>query len=331
MKMTRLGKDGPETSQFGIGAMSFAGIYGDATEEDSHAVLTACLEAGVSHIDTANVYGMGRSEDIIGTWLAANPGARDKFTIATKASITRRDGVRVYDNSLEHLEAELDKSLERLGTDHVDLFYVHRREAERPIEEVTEALAGLVRKGKTRAFGFSEIAPSSLRRASAVHHVAAVQSEYSLSTRSCELGLEQACAELGTTLVAFSPVGRSYLTDAPFGFERVSTNNFMKANPRFVQPNYDANIAITDRFRALARDMDISAAGLAIAWLIAKGDHVLPIPGTSSVAHLAELLEGTTRRLTAEDLARIEEVLPVGWAHGDRYTVDQWVGPERYC
>ena len=131
MKMTTLGQGGPACSQFGIGAMSFAGIYGDASEADSHAVLDACLEGGVSHIDTSNVYGMGRSEDIIGSWLAARAGARERMTIATKAGITRRDGVRVFDNSPEHLEAELDGSLKRLGVDHVDLFYVHRREADR--------------------------------------------------------------------------------------------------------------------------------------------------------------------------------------------------------
>ena len=331
MKTTSLGRGGPECSQFGIGAMSFAGIYGDASEAESHAVLDACLEAGVSHIDTSNVYGMGRSETIIGTWLAARPDARDKMTIATKAGITRRDGLRVYDNSLEHLEAELDGSLERLGTDQVDLFYVHRREKERPIEEVTEALAQLVAKGKTKTIGFSEIAPSSLRRAVTVHPVAAVQSEYSLSTRSPELGLVQACAEVGTTLVAFSPVGRAFLTDAPFGPEKVESFPFCKSNPRFQEPNYSANIQATDAFRTLAADMGLPAAGLAIAWLCAQGDHVLPIPGTKSVDHLAELLAGMTVTLSAEDLARIEQVLPVGWCHGDRYDDDQWIGPERYC
>ena len=331
MKTTTLGQNGPKISQFGIGAMSFAGIYGNATEAESHAVLDACMDAGVTHIDTANVYGMGRSEEIIGTWLAENPGMRDKITIATKAAITRRGGVRLFDNSPDHLEAELDGSLQRLGTDYVDLFYVHRREADRPIEEVTETLAALIGKGKIRAFGFSEIAPTSLHRAAAVHPVAAVQSEYSLSTRAPELGLLQSCAALGTALVAFSPVGRSFLTDAPFDAARRARTDFLKTNPRFVEPNLGYNLAATDRFRALARDMELSAAGLAIAWLIHKGDHVVPIPGTSSVQHLHELLEGTARDLSPEDMSRIEEVLPVGWCHGDRYNDAQWVGPERYC
>lgn len=331
MKMTRLGANGPEISQFGIGAMSFAGIYGNASEAESHAVLDACIASGVSHIDTSNVYGNGRSEDIIGTWLAANPGARDKTTIATKAGIANRDGARFFDNSAEHLEAELDSSLKRLGIDSVDLFYVHRREADRPIEEVAGTLAGLIAKGKTRAVGFSEIAPSSLRRAATETHIAAVQSEYSLSTRAPELGLVQTCAELGTALVAFSPVGRAFLTDTPFDTDKVQSMGFTRGNPRFTEPSYSANIAATDRFRALAADMGEPTAALAIAWLIAQGDHVIPIPGTKDTSHLAELVRGAEMELSDEDIARIEAVLPVGWACGDRYNEDQWIGPERYC
>ena len=331
MKTTTLGRDGPRVSQLGVGAMSFAGIYGDATVEESHAILDAAREAGVTHIDTSNVYGMGRSEEIIGAWLAARTGARGETTIATKAGITRRDGQRAFDNSRAHLESELDASLTRLGVDHVDLFYVHRREAERPVEEMAEALGAILTTGKTRAVGLSEVAPSTLRRAAAVTPIAAVQSEYSLSTRAPELGLVQTCRELGTTLVAFSPVGRAFLTDAPFPLEKAQRLAFTKANPRFLQPNYALNIAATDRFRALARERGEPAAALAIAWLIARGDHVLPIPGTKSVAHFAELVRGAEIDLTPSDLAAIERVLPVGWAHGDRYSDDQWVGPERYC
>lgn len=330
MKMTRLGPDGPDVSQFGIGAMSFSGIYGDASVDESHAVLDACREAGVTHIDTSNVYGMGRSEEIIGSWFAATPGARDAMVLATKAGISRRNGKRYFDNSPEHLEAELDASLKRLRTEAVDLFYVHRRNQDIPIEEVTGTLARLVEKGKTRAIGYSEIAPSSLRRAAAVYPVAAVQSEYSLSTRAPELGLVQTCAELGTTLVAFSPVGRSLLTDRPFSRERVEAMAFLSTNPRFMEPNYSANLAYARRFQALAAEMGEPAAALAIAWVISRGGHVLPIPGTRDVAHLEELLRGVAITLAPEDIARIEAVLPVGWAHGDRYNAEQWDGPERY-
>lgn len=330
MKMTRLGKDGPEISQFGLGAMSFAGIYGDATIEQSHSVLNACRSAGVTHIDTANVYGSGRSEDIIGKWFADTPAARDEMVIATKAGITG-NAERRFNNDLEHLETSLDASLQRLGVDCVDLFYVHRYDRAHSPEDVAGTLKRLIESGKTKAVGLSEVAPSTLRRAFSECPIAAVQSEYSLSTRAPELGLVQACADLGTSLVAFSPVGRAFLTDAPFSYEHAQTMAFTKNNPRFTGENYRANIAATDKLRALAAELGEPTAAIAIAWVIAQGKHVLPIPGTKNTAHLSELLRGTQIDLDAGMRARIEEILPVGWAHGDRYTAAQWDGPERYC
>lgn len=332
MQIRKLGANGADVSSLGIGAMSFANFYGPTTEENSYAILDAAMEAGVTHIDTSNVYGMGRSETAIGEFLKSRgQDARDHFVIATKAGISKdADGNRVFDNSPEHFEAELDKSLARLGVDCVDLFYMHRYQAERPIEEVAEALAALVKKGKTKSIGLSEIAPSTLRRAAAVHPIAAVQSEYSLATRAPELGLLQACEELGTAFVAFSPVGRSFLTDDPIPASRVPELEFLKVNPRFKQPNYDYNIAATDAFRALAAEMGMPAASLAIAWTLHKGDHVLPIPGTRSTAHFAELVKGAEVELSDTDVAKIEQVLPVGWAYGDRYSAGQWVGPERF-
>ena len=327
-----LGRSGIAVSAVGYGAMSFSDFYGPADEAGSHAILDAMRDLGMTHLDTSNVYGMGRSERWIGSYLARDPGARKDFVIATKAGIAQAaDGSRRLDNAPGYLEAELDASLARMGIDHVDLFYVHRREAERPIEEVAETLAALKAKGKVRAVGFSEIAPSSLRRAQAVCPVDAVQSEYSLQTRAPELGLVQACAELGVSLVAFSPVGRSLLTDTPIRPERVAQSRFLQANPRFQGRNHLENLAMTDRFRALAADRGEPAAALAIAWLLSRGAQVLPIPGTRSVAHLREVARGAALRLTPEDVARIEAVLPVGWAHGDRYDAVQWVGPERYC
>ena len=332
MKTVQMGRGGPEVSCIGYGAMSFAEFYGPTTEENSFAILRCCLEEGVTHLDTSNVYGMGRSERAIGQFLKDNPGTRDRFHIATKAAITRdADGNRFFDNSPEHLESELDKSLDKMGIECVDLFYVHRRQADRPIEDVAETLGGLVKKGKTRAIGFSEIAPTSLRKAHAVFPVAAVQSEYSLSTRSPEMGLVQTCADLGVALVAFSPVGRSLLTDAPLAAEIIPTLPFLKSNPRFVAPNYARNIELTQPLRALAAEMGVPTAGLANAWLLAQGEHVIPIPGTRSVAHFRECLAGAKLNLTEADLARVEKVLPIGWAHGDRYSPDQWIGPERYC
>lgn len=330
MKQINLGVNGPEVSQFGIGAMSFAGIYGSATMEESHAVLNSCRTAGVTHIDTANVYGNGRSEEIIGHWFANNPAARTDMVLATKAGITG-DATRRFNNDLVYLEASLDASLLRLGVDQVDMFYLHRYDRTYSPEEIAGTLKRLLETGKTRAVGLSEIAPSTLRRAFTECPISAVQSEYSLSTRAAELGLSQACAELGATLVAFSPVGRAFLTDAPFSYDHAQSMAFTKNNPRFMEPNYGANIAATNKLRALAVDMGEPTAALAIAWIIAQGKHVLPIPGTKSTVHLSELIRGAEINLTAEDLERIEEALPVGWAHGDRYTSEQWEGPEKYC
>ncbi|MBT26293.1 aldo/keto reductase [Thalassobius sp. S69A] len=332
MKLRKLGKNGPEISALGIGAMSFSDFYGATTEENSFAILDAARAAGVTHIDTSNVYGMGRSETAIGAYLKANPGARDQFHIATKAGISSdAEGRRVFKNTLDHLESELDGSLKRLGLDCVDLFYVHRRQADIPIEEVAGHMARLREKGKIRGIGFSEIAPASLRRAVTETHVDAVQSEYSLSTRLPEMGLVQTCAQLGTALMAFSPVGRSFLTDDPIPLSRVPDLAFLKVNPRFIQPNYQANIAATDPFRAYAAQLGVPAAALAISWVLAQGDHIIAIPGTRATGHFAELVTGANLKLSADQLAQIAEILPIGWAHGDRYSPDQNIGPEAYC
>jgi aryl-alcohol dehydrogenase-like predicted oxidoreductase len=331
MRKRNLGPGGPEVSAIGVGAMSFAGVYGRTAEAEAHQLLAAALELGIDHLDTSNVYGMGLSERMIGSFLAG--AGRDRFRIATKAGI-RHDpdsGARSFDNGRAHLTAELEGSLKRLGVEAVDLFYVHRRDPGLPIEEVAETLAGLVEAGKAKAIGFSEIAPASLRRAAAVHPVAAVQSEYSLWTRAPELGLVQACEALGTALVAFSPVGRGMLTDAPPTRERIEASDFLRTNPRFVEPNLGANRVQADRFRRLAAEMGTSAAALAIAWLLARSPAAVPIPGTRSPKHLEELAAGAAMTLGPDDLARIDAVLPVGWAHGDRYSAGQSVGPERYC
>ena len=328
MEKRRLGAGGPEVSAIGVGAMSFAGVYGRTTQAEAHALLAAALDLGIDHIDTSNVYGMGASESMIGSF----PEKR-RFRIATKAAIRSDPAAkrRWFDNSAAHLTAELEGSLKRLGVESVDLFYVHRRDQEVPIEAVTETLAGLVEAGKTRAIGFSEIAPHSLRRAAAVHAVAAVQSEYSLQTRLPELGVVQACEALGTAMVAFSPVGRALLTDTPPTAEAVAASEFMSGNPRFTGENFSANLAASGGLRRLAAEMGTSAAALAIAWLLARSPTVIPIPGTRSVAHLQELAAGAELDLDGEAVARIDAVLPPGWAHGDRYSPAQWVGPERYA
>ena len=273
------------------------------------------------------------SEQRIGAYLEQRgQQARNFFTIATKAGIASKpDGSRYFNNSPEHLRKELDGSLQRLGVEQVELLYVHRRDASVPIEEVAQSLAELVKSGKTRQIGFSEIAPTSLELAHAVQPVAAVQSEYSLATRAPELGLLQKCAELGTTMVAFSPVARSLLTDHPLSLDACKSLAFMQVNPRFQEDTYKLNMKKSEQFRTLAAELGTSASALAIAWLLAKGDHVVPIPGTRSVSHLDELAAGAGLSLSPTDLQAVEQALPVGWCYGDRYTADQWRGPERYC
>ena len=333
MKQRTLGTLATPISAIGYGAMSLCDFYGATDDVKSDAILSRCLDLGITHVDTSNAYGAGGSEKRIGQFLKKQGGqAQDCFTIATKAAITTTpEGQRTFNNTRHHLESELEKSLSRLGVEQVELFYVHRRDAAVPIEEVTESLAEIVRSGKARQVGYSEIAPASLSIASEHHPIGAVQSEYSLSTRAPELGLVQKTAELGASLVAFSPVGRSLLTDQPLDFDTCQSLAFMKANPRFQADTLPRNMAITDVYRRLAAELGLPAGGLAIAWLLARGEHVIPIPGTRSVDHLNELVAGVEIVLTDSDLARIESALPVGWCHGDRYANAQWVGPERFC
>ncbi len=332
-KYRKLGKFGAEVAPVGIGAMSFTNFYGPCNDSQANDILTAALDMDLKHIDTSNVYGAGKSEERIGEFLSKQGNlANDLFNIATKAAIYTdpETGKRGFNNRGEYLEKELDKSLKRLGVDYVDLFYVHRRDHNIEIEEVTNSLSNLVKKGKTKSIGFSEIAPSSLRRASKIHHIAAIQSEYSLSTRAPEMGLLQACNELGTALVAFSPVGRTLLTDRPLTYDFAQSLDFTKVNPRFNKPNYDHNISITDKFRNYAQDLGVASATLSIAWLLSKGDHIIPIPGTRSVEHLKELIAAIQFDMTDEIKNEIENILPLGWAYGDRYSAAQWIGPERY-
>lgn len=330
MQRRQLGKNGPEVSAIGLGCWSFGGAYGPTDEAESHKTLKKALDLGIDFLDTANVYGAGVSEVVIGSFIKENPG---KFVIATKGGI-HRDPVtnaRGFNNSPEHLRAELEKSLRRLRVDRVDLYYVHRREAERPIEDVMETVMRFRDEGKIGGIGFSEIAPASLRRAHAVHPVMAVQSEYSLWTRIPEMGMIQTCRELGAAFVPFSPLGRGMFTSRtphPPAFEK---SDFRKNNPRFLEPNFSRNVAAIEPFKAFARARGTTPAALAIAWTMAKGEHLIPIPGTRSAENLAEDARAADLALTSDDMAEIEKILPVGFASGDRYSDLQLAGAERYC
>lgn len=330
MHKRQLGTGGPEVSAIGVGCWSFAGAYGPTTEAESHDTLAAAIELGIDFLDTANVYGAGVSERAIGSFIKDHS---NKFTIATKAGIYRDPdtNVRSFNNSPEHLRDALEKSLRNLGLDHVALYYIHRREADRPIEDVMETLVRFKDEGKIGGIGFSEIAPSSLRRAHAVHPVMAVQSEYSLWSRSPELGVIQACEQLGVAFVPFSPLGRGMFADTLPDPATFGDGDFRKGNPRFVEPNFSHNVKALQAFREFCRQRQLSPATVAIAWCLAQGPHLLPIPGTRSRKHLEQLAAGASLELSPADLAEIARCLPPGFAHGDRYTQAQWPGAERYC
>ncbi|MHB2267504.1 aldo/keto reductase [Aliihoeflea sp. PC F10.4] len=327
MEKRRLGEHGPEIGAVGLGCMSFGGMYGATDEAESHRTLVRALDLGVDHLDTANIYGDGVSEDVIGSFIRANG---NRFTIATKAGIVSGPP-RSFDNSPEHLRANLEASLRRLGVDHIALYYIHRREQSRPIEDVMETLVRFKDEGKIGAIGLSEIAPSTLERASAIHPVAAVQNEYSLWTRLPEIGLVEACRRHGTALVAFSPLARGMFSSTAVDPESFGSSDFRRTNPRFMEPNFAYNAKVFDRFRAFAKDKGVSPAALAIAWVLSRGPHVIAIPGTRTEEHLAECAAGAAVSLSPDDLAAIDTIMPSGFAHGDRYNDAQAVGPERYC
>lgn len=324
MQQRQLGRQGPMVSAIGLGAMSFGGIFGPTTEAESHACLDAMWDAGITFIDTANIYGMGVSESVIGRWLASR---RVPVTIATKASIVNGPPRRI-DNSAAHLRAELDASLKRLGVERVDLFYIHRRNPDEPLAEVIGALRDLEREGKIGGYGLSEISPETLREAHAIHPCLAVQNEYSLWSRQPELGLIQECARLGVAFVAFSPLARGMLGQVPLRLDQVQ-DGFRGANPRFTEPNFSRNIARIDSFREFCSARGWSVPATALAWVMSRGDHVIPIPGTRRAERLREWLPLPS--LSAEDLAAIEAVLPAGFAAGDRYGDHQLQSIERYC
>ena len=327
-----LGCAGVKVHPVGLGAMSLSGFYGPSSEAEAMRVLSAALDLGLDFIDTANVYGEGLSETRIGLFLKEDPARRERLTIATKFSITKdANGKRFIDNSEAHMVASLDGSLKRLGVDHVDLYYVHRLDPRFPVEETVGALTRQIEKGKIRALGFSEIAPDTLRRACAVHPVAAVQSEYSLWTRFPELGLLQTCAELGVSLVAFSPVARGALSGKLRDPDALPATDFRRGGPRFSGVNWKRNLARIDAYVELAKSFGRDPCELAIAWVLAQGPHVLAIPGTRYPENLAHDARAAEKPLSPEEAAALAKLLPVGWAAGDRYTEAQWGNIERYC
>ena len=327
MQHRKLGVNGPNVSAIGLGCMSFAGAFGETDEATSHRCLDAAMDHGINFLDTANIYGMGRSENVLGTWLAM--GKRD-VVIASKVGI-QRDPNRPVNNDPAYIRAELEGTLQRLGVDYIDLYYLHRRDETVPLEDAIGTLVDLMNEGKIGGYGLSEVAPYTLRQAQDIHPCLAVQSEYSLWTRQPELGMIQACRELGVAFVPSSPLARGVFGQNYPDIQAMEKTDFRAAIPRFQPDNYARNITIIDRFKTYAMDRGFTVSALAMAWVLNRGDHLIPIPGTRTAEHLAEWSNADQITLSQSDMDEIEAILPVGFAYGDRYSHAQSRTAERYC
>ena len=329
--MKRRGFGKKTVSAIGFGCMSFGGFYGPTTEAESMRALARALDLGIDFWDTANTYGNGLSETIIGKFLAEDPGRRARITLATKFAIRfLADGRREHDNSAS-AHARSPRGLDEAprGRACRPLLRAPRRQADSDRGHGRRTRPAC-RGRKIGAIGLSEVAPDTLRRAQAVHPIAAVQSEYSLWTRTPELGLLQACAEAGALFVAFSPVGRALFSGVLQDVEAFDAKDFRAANPRFEGLNWRRNRDRVRPFLALARSWGVAPATLALAWVLARAPHIVPIPGTRTAEHLEECAAAADLDLDATRLAEIERILPVGFAAGERYADAQWIGIERY-
>jgi aryl-alcohol dehydrogenase-like predicted oxidoreductase len=310
-------------SAIGLGCMNICHAYGaPVSEAQAERLLLAALDAGVTHFDTAALYGFGASETLVGKVLGAH---RAKFTLASKCGMqgvdVAGDGklVRVIDGRPDTIRATCEAALQRLRTDVIDLYYLHRWDKSVPIEDSVGALADLVRAGKIRAIGLSEVSAATLRRAHAVHPIAALQTEYSLWTRNPEIAVLAACRALGVSFVAFSPVARGFLC-GPLDVAAFDAKDIRRSMPRFSPENHAKNQALLPPFNALAAEVGCTPAQLAIAWLLHQGEDILPIPGTTSVEHLMDDLGADQVRLSADVLARLDALINARTVAGDRYS-----------
>ena len=312
-----------QVSPIGLGCMNLSHAYGPPVPpEAAERLLHAALDLGVTLFDTAALYGFGANEALVGRVMKPH---RDKFVLCSKGGMTGRPvgpgGAlqRVIDGRPEAIRRDVEESLERLQTDHIDLWYLHRWDKAVPIEDSVGAMADLVRAGKLRALGLSEVSAATLRRAHAVHPIAALQTEYSLWTRNPEIAVLDACRALGTAFVAFSPVARGFLTSAPPDVTALDAKDIRRTMPRFAPEAFAANLRLLAGFNALALDAGCTPAQLALAWLLARGDDVIPIPGTTRLAHLAENLAAAKVVLSADVMAQAEALISRQAVVGERY------------
>ncbi|HET7531414.1 MAG TPA: aldo/keto reductase, partial [Mycobacteriales bacterium] len=306
-------------SALGLGCMGMSEFYGTADEGEALEVIGRALDLGCTFLDTADMYGPFTNEQLVGKAVAAR---RDEVTLATKFGNERKpDGTRVGVNGRpEYVRSACDASLQRLGVDVIDLYYQHRVDTSVPIEETVGAMAELVEAGKVRYLGMSEAAPETLRRGHATHPITALQTEYSLWTRDPEgNGVLATCRELGIGFVAYSPLGRGFLTGQITSPDDLEEGDFRRRHPRFQGANFQRNLDLVDKVREIAAEKGCTPGQLALAWLLAQGEDVVPIPGTKRLRYLEENLAAIDVSLTADDVRRIDEVAPVGATSGDRY------------
>jgi aryl-alcohol dehydrogenase-like predicted oxidoreductase len=318
MKRRTLGPEGPEVSAIGLGCMGMSAFYGTADQVEARATIERALDLGCNFLDTADMYGPHTNERLVGSAIA---GRRDEVFLATKFGIRllKDDDLlnRAIDGSPEYVGAACDASLERLGVEHIDLYYQHRVDPNTPIEDTVGAMAELVEAGKVRHIGLSEASAGTIRRAHAVHPITAVQTEYSLWTRDLEAEILPTLQELGIALVAYSPLGRGFLSGRFTSPEELEEGDYRRAGPRFTGENLEQNLALATRVRELAAERGITPAQLALAWVLHRGEHIVPIPGTKRVSYLEQNLAAAEVQLSDADVAQIAAAVPV--AAGERY------------
>lgn len=309
--------------RYGLGCMSLSHAYGVAPQpEEGLRLLQTALDEGVTFFDTATLYGGGRNEELVGKAIA---GRRDEIILASKGGMAIVDGSRVIDGRPETLRAQVDASLRRLDVDHIDLYYLHRWDKSVPIADSVAALAEAVDAGKIGAIGLSEVSVARLREAQQVAPIAAVQNEYSLWSRNAELGMLEATKADGIALVAFSPVARGFLADAVHNPEELVAKDIRRGMPRFQSPHWEANAALLPAWRALAAEAGVSPAQLALAWLSSRGEHVVPIPGTTNIDHLREIIAAAQLEVTPDILQRAGGLIGTETVSGPRYPANNAV------